>query len=207
MTSTIVIGKIAAFEMSRKMSRQKEPTSSRPYDFACDERKGKKKAPIPSSSSEEEEEEENDNDEDNQPSISSSKDEETIWRVEKVMGMIRKINLMGVPLQVEDLLFNIDGKKQKRENVSHAGRRATSGTVVQIWPNPQKGGAKARRLQVSKLGMTLQAKMNLQGRAATDPHHAHQGHHASALWQEIKWVFHPLVMIAVVLMKVRESPL
>jgi hypothetical protein len=27
--------------------------------------------------------------------------------------MIRKINLMGVPLQVEDLLFNIDRKKQR----------------------------------------------------------------------------------------------
>jgi hypothetical protein len=30
------------------------------------------------------------------------------------MGMIRKINLMGVPLQVEDLLFNIDRKKQRK---------------------------------------------------------------------------------------------
>jgi hypothetical protein len=78
MTLTIVIGKIAAFEMSRKMGRQKEPTSSRPYAFACDERKGKKKAPTPSSLGEEEDEEESDDDEDNQPSTSSSKDEETI---------------------------------------------------------------------------------------------------------------------------------
>jgi hypothetical protein len=31
--------------------------------------------------------------------------------------------------------------------------------------------------------MTLQAKMNLQGHTATDPHH---GHHANALWQEVK---------------------
>jgi hypothetical protein len=30
------------------------------------------------------------------------------------MGMIHKINLMGVPLQVEDLLFNIDRKKQRK---------------------------------------------------------------------------------------------
>jgi hypothetical protein len=75
---TIVIGKIAAFKMSRKMGRQKESTSSRPYAFACGERKGKKKAPTPSSSSEEEEEEESDDDEDNQPSTSSSEDEKTI---------------------------------------------------------------------------------------------------------------------------------
>jgi hypothetical protein len=42
MTPTIVIGKIATFEMSRKMGRQEVPTSSRPYAFACDERKGEK---------------------------------------------------------------------------------------------------------------------------------------------------------------------
>jgi hypothetical protein len=109
-----VIGKITAFEMSRKMCRGEEPTSSRPYAFACGERKGKKKAPTLNSSSEEEEEEESDDGEYNQPSTSSSKDEETIRHVEKVMGMIRKINLMGVPLQVEDLLFNIDWKKQRK---------------------------------------------------------------------------------------------
>jgi hypothetical protein len=33
------------------------------------------------------------------------------------MGMIRNINLMGVPLQVEDLLFNIDRKKTKKERM------------------------------------------------------------------------------------------
>jgi ABC-type multidrug transport system ATPase subunit len=56
MTPTIVIGKIVAFEMSRKMCRGEEPSSS----------------------SEEEEEEESDDDEDNQPCTSSSEDEETI---------------------------------------------------------------------------------------------------------------------------------
>jgi hypothetical protein len=89
-----------------------EPASSRPYAFACVEKnKGKKKAPTPSSSSEEEGEEESDNDEDNQPSTSSSEVKETIRRIGKVMRMICKINLMSVPLQVEDLLFNIDRKK------------------------------------------------------------------------------------------------
>ena len=57
MTPTIVIGKIAAFEMSRKMCRGEEPTSSRPYAFA---EKG-----SPSYSSEEEQEE-SDDEEDNQ---------------------------------------------------------------------------------------------------------------------------------------------
>ena len=71
MTPTIVIGKIAEFEMSRKMG-QEEPISSRPYAFACHKKKGKMKAPTSSSSSEEEEEEECDDDEDDQPSTSSS---------------------------------------------------------------------------------------------------------------------------------------
>jgi hypothetical protein len=38
--------------------QQEEPTSPRPYAFACDEGKGKKEAPTPSSSSDEEGEEE-----------------------------------------------------------------------------------------------------------------------------------------------------
>jgi hypothetical protein len=102
MTPTIVIGKIATFEMSWKNGQGEEPTSSKPYAFACDEHKkmkGKKKAP---SSSEEEEEEDDDNDdddeEDDQASTSSSEDKETVKHVGKVMGMIHKINLMGVPL-------------------------------------------------------------------------------------------------------------
>jgi hypothetical protein len=78
MTPTIVIEKIAAFEMSRKVGQQKEPTSSRPYTFAWDEMKDKKKVPTPRSSSREEEEEECDEEEDNQPSTSSSEDEESI---------------------------------------------------------------------------------------------------------------------------------
>jgi hypothetical protein len=97
MTLTIVIEKIAALEMSRKMGRQRSQLLQ--DHMLLHVMKGRaKKAPIPSSSSEAEEEEESDDDEDNQPSTSSSEDEETIRRVGKVMGMIRKINLMGVPL-------------------------------------------------------------------------------------------------------------
>jgi hypothetical protein len=39
MNPTIVIGKIVAFEMSRKMGQEEEPTSSKPFAFACDEHK------------------------------------------------------------------------------------------------------------------------------------------------------------------------
>jgi hypothetical protein len=146
MTPTIVIGKIAAFEMSQKMSRGEEPTSSRPYAFACDERKGKKKAPTSSSSSEEEEEEESDDDEDNQPCTSSSKDEDTIRRVEKVMGMIRKINLMGVPLQVEDLLFNIDRIKQRKRGCFACGEKGHFRANCPNMAKPKKERSKGKAL-------------------------------------------------------------
>jgi hypothetical protein len=145
-TPTIVIGKIAAFEMSRKMCRGEEPTSSRPYAFACDERKGKKKAPTPSSSSEEEEEEESDDGEDNQPSTSSSEDEETIRRAGKVMRMIRKINLMGVPLQVEDLLFNIDRKKQRKRGCFACGEKGHFRDSCSTMDKPKKGRSKGKAL-------------------------------------------------------------
>jgi hypothetical protein len=145
MTPTIVIEKITAFEMSRKMCQGEEPTSSRPYAFACDERKGKKKASTPSSSSEVEEEEENDDEGNNQPSTSSSEDEKTIRRVGKVMRMIRKINLMGVPLQVEDLLFNIDRKKKRKRGCFACGEkghfRDSCPTMVEPKKKRSKGNA------------------------------------------------------------------
>jgi hypothetical protein len=146
MTPTIVIGKIAAFEMSRKICRVEEPTSSKPYAFAYDERKGKKKALTPSSSSEEEEEEESDDGEDNQPSTSSSEDEETIRHVGKVMWMIRKINLMGVPLQVEDLLFNIDRKRQRKRGCFACVEKGHFRDNCPTMAEPKKGRSKDKAL-------------------------------------------------------------
>jgi hypothetical protein len=39
------------------------------------------------------------------------------------MRMICKINLMGVPLQIEDLLFNIDRKKQRKRGCFACGEK------------------------------------------------------------------------------------
>jgi hypothetical protein len=134
--------------MSRKMGRQEKLTSSRPYAFACDEKsKGKKKAPAPSFSSDEEKEEESDDDdEDNQPSTSSSEDEETIRRVRKVMGMIRKINLMGVPLQVEELLFNIDKQKKRKIGCFACGGKGHFRNSCPNMAEPIKGRSKSNTL-------------------------------------------------------------
>jgi hypothetical protein len=138
------------------------------------------------SSSEEEEEEEDDDDERDQPSTSSFEDEETVRRDKKVMGMIHKINLMDVPLQVEDLLFNIDMKKQRKRVCFACGEKGQFRDKCPNMVEPTKRGAKARHSQVSRLGMILQVNMILQGIAATGLHHALHGYLTNALWQEVK---------------------
>jgi hypothetical protein len=61
------------------------------------------------------------------------------------MRMIRKINLMGVPLQVKDLLFNIDRKKAKEER------------MLRMWgEGPLQG-------QLSKYGQTQKGEEPRQG--------------------------------------------
>jgi hypothetical protein len=82
------------------------------------------------------------------------------------------------------------------------GKRATSEIIAQIWLNPKRGGAKAKHLQVSRLGMILQAKINLQDVAIALYHVLHTLHHTNALWQEVTRVSHPLVMIVTVMMRI-----
>jgi hypothetical protein len=72
---------------------------------------------------------------------------------------------------------------------------------------PTKRRSKGKAITSVKTWDDFSSEHDLQRRAATDPHHTHPGHHASASWQEVKRVFHPLVMIAVMMMtKVRKSP-
>jgi hypothetical protein len=62
------------------------------------------------------------------------------------MGMIRKINLMGVPLQVEDLLFNIDRKKQRNIGCFACGERGNFRDNCPTMAKPKKGRSKAKAL-------------------------------------------------------------
>jgi hypothetical protein len=59
--------------------------------------------------------------------------------------MIHKINLMGVPLQVEDLLFNIDRKKQRKRGCFACGEkghfRESYKTMVEHKKERSKGKA------------------------------------------------------------------
>ena len=128
MTPGIVIGKLVAFEMSHKMGQGEASSSSKGKALACSEKKkmkGKKveSSSSSSSSSEEEEDEGDDDDEqessdDDQSSSSTSDlDEESMKLINKLEKMIQKLNVKGVPIQIQDLIFHQSKKWAKKERM------------------------------------------------------------------------------------------
>jgi hypothetical protein len=123
------------------------------------------------------------------------------------MGIIRKINLMGVPLQVKDLLFNIDRKKQRKRGCFACGEKGHFRDNCPNMANPTKERSKCKALTSVK---TWDDSSSEDEPPRTRSHRSSSRsyrHHTSALWLEVKQVSHPLVMIVVeMVMKVRESP-
>jgi hypothetical protein len=64
--------------------------------------------------------------------------------------MIRKINLMGVPLQVEDLLFNIVKKKQRKRVCFACGEKGHFRDNCPNMAEPTKGRSKGKALTSAK---------------------------------------------------------
>jgi hypothetical protein len=62
------------------------------------------------------------------------------------MGMIHKINLLGVPLQVEDLLFNIDRKRQRKRGCFACGEKGHFRDRCPNMAEPTKGRSKCKAL-------------------------------------------------------------
>jgi hypothetical protein len=125
--------------------------------------KDKKQIESSSSSSEYEEIDNNNNDDhydDDQISTSSSKDEETIRQVKKVTRKIHKINFMVVSIQVEDILFNINRKEQRKRGGFTCGRRVTLGIIAQTRLHLKKE-AKVKYSHQLRHGMIHQLKMKL----------------------------------------------
>ena len=60
------------------------------------------------------------------------------------MGMIRKINLIGVPLQVEDLLFNIDRKRQRKRGCFACREKGHFRYICPNMDKPTKGRSKGK---------------------------------------------------------------
>jgi hypothetical protein len=62
------------------------------------------------------------------------------------MGMIHKINLMGVPLRVKDLLFNIDRKRQRKRECFACGEKGHFRNKCPNMAEPTKGRSKGKAL-------------------------------------------------------------
>jgi hypothetical protein len=88
------------------------------------------------SSSEEEDEDENDDDEssdDDQSSSSTSDlDEESIKLINKVEKMIQKLNVKGVPTQVQDFIFTNQRREQRKKGCYGCGEL---GHFMVVCPN------------------------------------------------------------------------
>jgi pyruvoyl-dependent arginine decarboxylase (PvlArgDC) len=141
MTPGIVIGKIVAFEMSRKMGQEEASSSSKGKALACSEKKkmnGKlvETSSSSSSSSEDEEEDEDDDDESSEDDQSSSStsdlDEESIKLIKKVEKMIQRLNVKGVPIQIHDLIFTNQRNEQRKRGCYGCGEL---GHFVEVFPN------------------------------------------------------------------------
>ena len=125
-TPSIVIGKIVAFEMSRKMGQEEASSSGKGKALACSEKKKMKGKQVEtsssSSSSSEDEEEDEDDDDDNEDSSdddqssssTSDLDEESIKLINKVEKMIQRLNVKGVPIQIQDLIFTNQRNEQRK---------------------------------------------------------------------------------------------
>ena len=143
MTSANVIGKIVAFEMSCKMGQEEASSSSKGKALTCSEKnkmKGKQVETSSSSSSLSEDEEEDEDDDDLSDVDQSSSttfdlNEESIKLINKV-EKIQKLNVKGVPIQIQDLIFT----NQRNEQRSWG----TLWKFVQISPHPRQRRRRAR---------------------------------------------------------------
>jgi hypothetical protein len=140
MSLAIVIGKLVAFEMSRKMGQEEASSSNKGNALPCDEHKKMKGKQVElrssSSSSSEDEEEDEDDDEssdDDQASTSTSGlEEDTTKLMEKVVKNIHKLNVKGVPIQIEDCLFTNQRREQRKKKCYGCGRK---GHFMEKCPN------------------------------------------------------------------------
>ena len=127
------------------MGQEEVSSSSKGKALACSEKKKMKGKQVEtssssSSSSEDEEEDEDDEDdddenssEDDQSSSSTSDlDEESIKLINKVEKMIQKLNVKGVPIQIQDFIFTNQRNEQRKKGCYGCGEL---GHFVEVCPN------------------------------------------------------------------------
>ena len=121
------------------MGQEEASSSSKGKALACSEKKkmkGKQVETSSSSSSSSEDEEEDDDDDssdDDQSSSSTSDlDEESIKLINKVEKMIQRLNVKGVPIQIQDLIFTNQRNGQRKKGCYGCDEL---GHFVEVCPN------------------------------------------------------------------------
>ena len=155
MTPAIVIGKIVAFEISRKMDQEEASSSSKGKALACSEKKKMKGKQVETNSSssslseDEEEDEDDDDSSDDDQSFSSTSDldKESIKLINKVEKMIQKLNIKGVPIQFKISSSPIKEMSKEKKDAMDAVSWGTLWKFVQTSPHPrQKKACKDKSL-------------------------------------------------------------
>ena len=115
------------------MGQEEASSSSKGKALACSEKKkmkGKQVETSSSSSSSSEEEESSDDDESS--SSTSDLDEESIKLINKVEKMIQRLNVKGVPIQIQDFIFTNQKNEQRKRGCYGCGE---VGHFVEVCPN------------------------------------------------------------------------
>ena len=115
------------------MGQEEALSTSKGKALACSEKKKMKGKQVETSSSsrsssEDEEEEDDDDDDDDDDdedssdddqssSSTSDLDEKSIKLINKVKKMIQRLNVKGVPIQIQDLIFTNQRNEQRKERM------------------------------------------------------------------------------------------
>ena len=124
------------------MGQEEASSLSKGKALACSEKKKMKGKQVETSSSssssseEEEEDEDDDDDEDSSDDQSSSStsnlDEESIKVINKVEKMIQRLNVKGVPIQIQDFIFTNQRNAQRKKGCYGCSEL---GHFVEVCPN------------------------------------------------------------------------
>ena len=149
MIPTIVIGKIVVFERSWKMDQEEASSLSKGKALACSEKKKMKGKQVEtssssSSSSEDEDDDDESSDDDQSSSSTSDLDEESIKLINKVEKMIQRLNVKGVPIQIQDLIFTNQRNEQRKKGSYGCSELGTLWKFVQTRPHPRQRRRYAR---------------------------------------------------------------
>jgi hypothetical protein len=139
------------------MGQEEASSSSKGIALTCGEQKKMKGKQVESSSSSEDEEEDEDDDDeeessddDQSSSNSSIDDEETIKLIQGVEKLIRKLNVKGVPIQIEDCIFTNQRSEQRKKGCYGCCKRGHS-----VKDCPNKPTPKAKKKAWNAQALTL----------------------------------------------------